>query len=69
MWDRFFRQQAYIGITRSRMRWYVRKATYSRLLMRDNPHATFWGHDCIPSKLKVELLTVRKIVNVEISAI
>ena len=25
MWDRFFRQQAYIGITRSRMRWYVRK--------------------------------------------
>ena len=25
MWDRFFRQRAYIGITRSRMRWYVRK--------------------------------------------
>ena len=25
MWDRFLRQQAYIGITRSRMRWYVRK--------------------------------------------
>ena len=25
MWDRFFRQRAYMGITRSRMRWYVRK--------------------------------------------
>ena len=25
MWDRFFRQRVYIGITRSRMRWYVRK--------------------------------------------
>ena len=25
MWDRFFRQRAYIGITRSRMRWYLRK--------------------------------------------
>ena len=25
MWDRFFRQPAYIGITRSCMRWYVRK--------------------------------------------
>ena len=25
MWDRVFRQRAYIGITRSRMRWYVRK--------------------------------------------
>ena len=25
MWDRFFRQRAYIGITRYRMRWYVRK--------------------------------------------
>ena len=25
MWDRFFRQRAYIGITRSHMRWYVRK--------------------------------------------
>ena len=25
MWDRFFRQRAYIWITRSRMRWYVRK--------------------------------------------
>ena len=25
MWDRFFRQRAYIGITRSRMRWHVRK--------------------------------------------
>ena len=25
MWDRFFRWRAYIGITRSRMRWYVRK--------------------------------------------
>ena len=25
MWDRFFRQRAYIGITRSVMRWYVRK--------------------------------------------
>ena len=25
MWDRFFRQRAYIGITRSCMRWYVRK--------------------------------------------
>ena len=25
MWDRFFRQRAYIGTTRSRMRWYVRK--------------------------------------------
>ena len=25
MWDRFFQQPAYIEITRSRMRWYVRK--------------------------------------------
>ena len=25
IWDRFFRQRANIGITRSRMRWYVRK--------------------------------------------
>ena len=25
IWDRFFRQRAYTGITRSRMRWYVRK--------------------------------------------
>ena len=25
MWDRFFRQRAYKGITRSCMRWYVRK--------------------------------------------
>ena len=25
MWDRFFQQRAYIGITRSCMRWYVRK--------------------------------------------
>ena len=25
MWDRFFRQRAYMGITRSRMQWYVRK--------------------------------------------
>ena len=25
MWDRIFRHQAYIGITRSCMRWYVRK--------------------------------------------
>ena len=25
MWDRFFRERAYIGITRSHMRWYVRK--------------------------------------------
>ena len=25
MWDRFLRQRAYIGITRSCMRWYVRK--------------------------------------------
>ena len=24
MWDRFFQQRAYIGITRSCMRWYVR---------------------------------------------
>ena len=37
--------------------------------MQDNPHATFFAHDCIPSKTKVELLTVRKNVNVEISAL
>ena len=37
--------------------------------MRDNPHATFLAHDCIPLKTKVELLTVRKNVNVEHSAI
>ena len=36
MWDRFFRQRAYIGINRSRMRWYVRKATRGWLLMWDN---------------------------------
>ena len=30
MWDRFFRQRAYIGITRSCMRWYVRKKIPSR---------------------------------------
>ena len=28
MWDRFFRQRAYIEITRSRMRWYVRKKVH-----------------------------------------
>ena len=33
MWDRFFRQRAYIWITRSRMLWYVRKATRGRLLI------------------------------------
>ena len=33
--------------------------------MRDNPHVTFLAHDCIPSKKTVELLTVRKNVNVE----
>ena len=31
MWDRFFRQQAYIGSTRSCMYWYVRKYFYLRL--------------------------------------
>ena len=36
MWDRFFQQRAYIGITPSRMRWYVRKATRGWLLMWDN---------------------------------
>ena len=29
MWDRVFRQRAYIGITRSCMRWYVRKKNLS----------------------------------------
>ena len=33
--------------------------------MRDNPHATFLAHDCIPSKTKVELFTF----NAEISTI
>ena len=28
--------------------------------MRDNPHMTFLAHDCIPLKIKVEFLTVRK---------
>ena len=28
MWDIFFRQRAYIGITQSCMRWYVRKYPY-----------------------------------------
>ena len=37
--------------------------------MRDNLHATFLAHECIRTKTKVELLTVRKNVNVEISAI
>ena len=32
MWDRFFRQRAYIGITRSRMRWYVRNMYPSPLV-------------------------------------
>ena len=32
-------------------------------------HATFLAHDCIPTKTKVELLTLKKNVNVEISAI
>ena len=31
MWDRFFRQRAYIGITRSCMRWYVRKNYLTRV--------------------------------------
>ena len=30
MWDRFFRQRAYIGITRSRMRWYVSRFSRQR---------------------------------------
>ena len=29
MWDRYFRQRAYIGITRSCMRWYVRKTFFA----------------------------------------
>ena len=37
--------------------------------MRDNPNPIFLAHDCIPSKMKVEMLRVRKNVNVEISAI
>ena len=37
--------------------------------MRDNPRVTFLAHDCIPSKTKVELLTVKKNFDVEISAI
>ena len=37
--------------------------------MRDKAHATFLGHDCIPSKTNVELFTERKNFNVEISAI
>ena len=36
MWDRFFRQRAYIGITRSRMRWYVRKIFPTASLHRDH---------------------------------
>ena len=31
MWDRFFRQRAHIGITRSGMRWYVRKKDFSHM--------------------------------------
>ena len=37
--------------------------------MRDNPHATFLAHDCIPRKMKVELFTARKKINVEISTV
>ena len=37
--------------------------------MGDNYHATFLAHDYFPSKTKVELVTVRKNVNVEMSAI
>ena len=36
MWDRFLRQRAYIGITRSRMRWYVRKIFPTASLHRDH---------------------------------
>ena len=41
MWDRFFRQRAYIGITRSRMPWYVRKKNPSLGI-------TVWHHSAIP---------------------
>ena len=49
MWDRFFRQRAYIGITQSRMRWYVRKFYLSRIPVpacwKDKkPKATHWLH-------------------------
>ena len=37
MWDRFFRQRAYIGITRSRMRWYVRKDFLTQGKVSDVP--------------------------------
>ena len=32
MWDRFFRQQAYIGITQFRMRWYASKKNPSLVI-------------------------------------
>ena len=38
MWDRFFRQRAYIGITRSRMRWYVRKNYLTSVKNNGNPN-------------------------------
>ena len=38
MWDRFFRQQAYIGITWSCMHWYVRKK-YPSLAITDCHHS------------------------------
>ena len=37
MWDRFFQQLAYIGINRSRMRWYVRK-NYLIWVKQRNPY-------------------------------
>ena len=53
MWDRFFRQRAYIGITRSRMHWYVRKnyltwekQQKSRSCVREN--MVMFYHDAYP---------------------
>ena len=37
MWDRSFRQRAYIGLTRSRMRWYVRKDFITQRKISDVP--------------------------------
>ena len=52
MWDRFFRQRAFIGITRSCMHWYVRK---NYLTWVHRYHTVFWlqvifGWSCLGSR-------------------
>ena len=56
MWDRFFRQRAYIGITRSRMRWYVRKNYLTWVKTAESP---IWCARMFLSKQTAQIGTER----------